>query len=433
MKKTFTLIAALCVAASAWAADIVLDLTNPAIPEALNFGDNEYINETYDETFEWFEFPPFMFSHLHGEDSSWGGYYWDGFTVCKSSYNATGGLAHQWSNMAGGGINADGSVNPEQPYLVCYWGDFYGNEGAKMMFDDGNAYYVKGMYVNNTPYAYYCCADENSFGRPLNQEGDYFKLIAHGVDESGAETGTAEIELCGFHNGQFSGITEWTWFDMSALGQVSGIFFTMDSSDKSENGINTPTYFAMDRLTVSDTAEETKYYITGGFNGWSTQDPPELTEEGYTFTVVDDPEGDHPLDFKLLTWGGEDWIWIGGISENEGVDYFDVTDEMMENGQEISLYAGPEYVNFRLPEAGTYKVTLLREQIAKDPLAGVKIVVSKENEPTPTAVNDINAKAVAGVKYVNIAGQVSNKPFDGVNIMVTTYTDGTKSAVKVIK
>ena len=185
-------------------------------------------------------------------------------------------------------------------------------------------------------------------------------------------------------------------------------------------------------LAEGQEPEEVKYYITGGFNGWNADDPDELTEEGYTFTAVDNG-GEFDLDFKLLTPGEEDWIWIGGISENEGVDYFDVTDEMMENGQELSLYAGPEYVNFRLPEAGTYKVTLLREQIAKDPLSGVKIVVSKENDPTPTAVNDINAKSVAGVKYYNLAGVESNKPFDGVNIMVTTYTDGTKAAAKVIK
>ena len=306
MKKTFTLIAALCVATSAWAADIVLDLSNPVIPETLNFGENEFINETYDETYEWFEFPPFLLSHIHGEGSSWGGAYWDGFTVCKSDYNATGGLEHQWSNIAGGGMNADGSVNPEQPYLLCYWGDFYGPEGAKVMFDDGNTYFVKGMYVNNTAYSYYCCADENSIGRPLNQEGDYFKLIAHGVDETGAETSTAEIELCGFHNGQFSGITDWTWFDMSALGQVSEIFFTMDSSDKGEWGINTPTYFVMDKLTVSTSIA--------------------------------------------------------------------------------------------------------------------------------TAVNDVDVnKQVAGVKYVNMAGIESSKPFDGVNIVVTTYTDGTKASTKVIK
>ena len=60
------------------------------------------------------------------------------------------------------------------------------------------------------------------------------------------------------------------------------------------------------------------------------------------------------------------------------------------------------------------------------------MIVTKNN-PISTAVNDITAKTVAGVKYVNLAGAESNKPFDGVNIMVTTYTDGTKSAAKVIK
>ena len=50
------------------------------------------------------------------------------------------------------------------------------------------------------------------------------------------------------------------------------------------------------------------------------------------------------------------------------------------------------------------------------------------------AVNDVNAsKAVAGVKYYNLAGVESDMPFDGVNVVVTTYTDGTKAASKVIK
>lgn len=55
------------------------------------------------------------------------------------------------------------------------------------------------------------------------------------------------------------------------------------------------------------------------------------------------------------------------------------------------------------------------------------------NTSIPTGVTDVYAKTVAGVKYVNVAGMESNTPFDGVNIMVTTYTDGTHSAVKVIK
>lgn len=55
------------------------------------------------------------------------------------------------------------------------------------------------------------------------------------------------------------------------------------------------------------------------------------------------------------------------------------------------------------------------------------------NTNLPTGVTDVYAKTVAGVKYVNVAGMESNTPFDGVNIVVTTYTDGTHSAVKVIK
>ena len=59
------------------------------------------------------------------------------------------------------------------------------------------------------------------------------------------------------------------------------------------------------------------------------------------------------------------------------------------------------------------------------------------NSPNPnihTGVNDVNAgKQVAGVKYVNLAGVVSDKPFEGVNIVVTRYTDGTQSTMKILK
>lgn len=51
-----------------------------------------------------------------------------------------------------------------------------------------------------------------------------------------------------------------------------------------------------------------------------------------------------------------------------------------------------------------------------------------------TAVNDLNAgKTVSSVRYVNAAGIEATTPFEGVNIMVTTYSDGTKTAAKVIK
>ena len=51
-----------------------------------------------------------------------------------------------------------------------------------------------------------------------------------------------------------------------------------------------------------------------------------------------------------------------------------------------------------------------------------------------TGVNDVNsAKEVKGVRYFNMMGVESVQPFDGVNSMVTTYTDGTSSAAKVLR
>ena len=52
----------------------------------------------------------------------------------------------------------------------------------------------------------------------------------------------------------------------------------------------------------------------------------------------------------------------------------------------------------------------------------------------PTGVKTVEgAKEVKSVKYVNTVGQISDRAFDGVNVMITTYTDGTTNTVKVVK
>ena len=48
----------------------------------------------------------------------------------------------------------------------------------------------------------------------------------------------------------------------------------------------------------------------------------------------------------------------------------------------------------------------------------------------PTAVHDV--KTVDNVQYVNLQGQVSDEPFQGMNIKVTTYIDGTRSTSKIM-
>jgi hypothetical protein len=61
-------------------------------------------------------------------------------------------------------------------------------------------------------------------------------------------------------------------------------------------------------------------------------------------------------------------------------------------------------------------------------------IVYLEVFPEPhTGINEANeAKAVAGIRYYNMAGQEVAQP-NGMTIQVTTYTDGTTSTAKVVK
>ncbi|MBQ1722507.1 MAG: hypothetical protein II034_01790, partial [Muribaculaceae bacterium] len=181
--------------------------------------------------------------------------------------------------------------------------------------------------------------------------------------------------------------------------------------------------------SVFFTTEDAQFFVVGGFNGWDWNNGLAIDPtEGATFDVVNDPADVESMEFKIITFDEEGRpIWIGGLDEND-VNYFEITDELL--GNEIDLY--DDGANFRLLNEGNYTVKLVEEEGSKALVEGLKMVVLF-NKPVTTGVNDINGKAVSSVKYVNLAGVESDKPFDGVNIVVTTYTDGTKAAAKVIK
>lgn len=56
------------------------------------------------------------------------------------------------------------------------------------------------------------------------------------------------------------------------------------------------------------------------------------------------------------------------------------------------------------------------------------------SSPLPTAINRVGTEAqVVGIEYVNIAGMRSSAPWQGINIVVTRYSDGTTTTTKVVK
>ncbi len=261
---------------------ITLDLSRPVNPERFELViPKGYWTQTYnDKDFSFIDFSTFSFSHLAGgPGSSYGGYYWDGFTYCTSgdstnyqSAGSQGWVSNQWGCMAGGGIKTDslgvvlrdgsGKVitQPGIPYLLGFWGFFAeapGSHSLQTIFNDGKAYRVQGMYVANSPWPYYGNINGDGFARKLDREGDYFKLIVHGLDKELNETGKqVEHYLARFENGELHQSRNWEWVDLSPLGEIGGLYYTMASTDTDPvYGPNTAMYFCMDKLQVQRKAK----------------------------------------------------------------------------------------------------------------------------------------------------------------------------------
>ncbi|MCH4154808.1 MAG: DUF4465 domain-containing protein [Muribaculaceae bacterium] len=275
MKKSFTLFAALFMAANAFAYvggdTITLDLTKPTSPASYTFSSGIWEN-THDASTanQWLQFQVFKISHDCTGNAYYGSSYWDGFTLANSgdtsdagNGNSTTWSQHQDGCMAGGGVavNANGTITKlsgttaastkGNPYLVGYWSAFGGAPNVvKFAKVNGDSVFeAVGVYVSNHPWPYYEMKNGDSFARAFNKEGDSFKVIAHGVLR-GVETKTDSLELDSYNNGTLNQVTDWKFFNLSSLGNVSSIFFTLSSTDSGEWGINTSTYFCMDKLQV---------------------------------------------------------------------------------------------------------------------------------------------------------------------------------------
>ncbi|MBQ9465815.1 MAG: chitobiase/beta-hexosaminidase C-terminal domain-containing protein [Muribaculaceae bacterium] len=72
-------------------------------------------------------------------------------------------------------------------------------------------------------------------------------------------------------------------------------------------------------------------------------------------------------------------------------------------------------------------------QRAQSDLQKYEFVVISSQVSVITGIESLNADDAVSVTYVNMQGAVSNRPFDGVNIVVTQHADGSVTTVKVLR
>ena len=103
---------------------------------------------------------------------------------------------------------------------------------------------VPGMYVCNNVYTLSSMKDGDAIaGEPFGAE-DWLLLTIGGSLEGKAVNTTVEFYLGKGTNF----VTNWTYVDLSKLGKVDELSFTMSGSRTGDYGLNTPSYFCIDNL-----------------------------------------------------------------------------------------------------------------------------------------------------------------------------------------
>jgi hypothetical protein len=168
---------------------------------------------------------------------------WDGFAYSNITDNTTPGWGNQYSAITGGGVGGSST------YGVGYIG-FVEPPTTSL----ANARVFDGLFVTNNTYAYLSMRDGDAFAKKFGgvdgNDADWLLLTITGFNGL-TEVGAVDFYLADYRfadNAQDYLVDQWTWVDLSSLGDLTSLEFSMSSTDNGEFGMNTPAYFAVDNV-----------------------------------------------------------------------------------------------------------------------------------------------------------------------------------------
>ena len=241
-------------------------------------------------------------------------FFWGGFTTSNHTDMTLSGLDAQYTAAAGSGY--EGSTQYGVAYTMGVQCDVHAS--------DNQAHTVTGCYVTNNLWAYQNMHDGDAtataFGGPTGNDPDWVKLTATGKNASGHTVGTAEIYLADYrfsNNEEDYILNTWEWFDLSTLGAVHTISFSLSSSKNDSYGMITPAYFCID-----------------DFNGEAPDDG--IEENELNIAVYPNPAHD------FVT------VETHGRASLQGIEIYDITGHCVLKSSEskIDINALPEGIYF---------------------------------------------------------------------------------------
>lgn len=172
-------------------------------------------------------------------------FYWEGFTYSNRNDTVTEGYFNQYSVYD--------SKNNGNKFAV-YYPPFSGS--SNIQFNNKQMINVHSIQICNITYTALSMLNGDDFARKfggdLGSYEDFLKLRIYGLDTFGHKLDSIDFYLADYRSTDNSKdyiVDKWTKVDLTSLGAINQIGFKLTSSDNSDWGMNTPSYFCLDNLT----------------------------------------------------------------------------------------------------------------------------------------------------------------------------------------
>lgn len=223
----------------------IVNCFGQTIADFENFGlnQNEFLNGSNNET-------TFESGHISlgiEYDSNYD--FWNGWAISSMTDVTTPGPLNQYSCIAGSGYNQSST------YAVAY----FIQPTNLVLTSMAHGGVAEGMYINNSTYTYLSMKNGDNyakkFGGITGDDEDFYYLSIKKYEEGMLHQDSINFYLADFRfadNSEDYIVDEWTYVDLTSLGNVDSIQITLHSSDVGVWGINTPTYFCIDNFETRD-------------------------------------------------------------------------------------------------------------------------------------------------------------------------------------
>ena len=221
MKKIFSFVAAALMSTAMFAQLQVADFENINLAPESEFAFNQ-------DTVALFESGSFQVQ----QTVAYGGTYVCGAVISSHTDTTFASYVDANKSIAGGAYAG-------QNYVVWYE-DGWTPNSIKL----NEAAVVPGMYVCNNVYAYNSMKYGDAIaGEPFG-ETDYFELIVYAKLNGVGVNARVFVDLAEGTNI----MDQWTYVDLSSLGEIDELTFSFAGSRVGDYGLNTPTYVCIDNI-----------------------------------------------------------------------------------------------------------------------------------------------------------------------------------------